>query len=139
MSLLYGINPPKYNSKDVVFYKDLTVSVFENDEIIGAYSYRYDGNFTPASYIGIHTSGEKTYNKNIITPDYKNTRGIQREIWLYDTQEMAFCQKLIVLDYIRKEFLNDQAKRLEDFNRQIPDQITKASQIQMQKHPEYFL
>ena len=139
-NLKYVINPPKYSQ--TIYFKDIVVLVIENDKIIGARKYDYDGTVKVINYL------DYDYDKHSVKhfeniKDYKNKMknllNDKREYWSFDSEEKAFIQKIWLLKNIRDYFSEQQQKEKKEFNKKLPSVIDIELNNIKNKKPEYFL
>lgn len=136
----WAIYVPKMTNSQV-FYKDLVVFCLEDDKIIGARQYEYDGTSYVISYIGLK------YNKNLSTY-YGHVKPFETSIllgnttrttWIFDTERDAFIQKIWALKKLREQFNYVQKESQMIFDTKVPDKINAIFENLKQETPEYFL
>ena len=136
----YGIYVPRITSSYQILYKDLVVLIIEDEKIIGAREYDYNGKSKVVSYLGY--AYNKNYTKyigNIINIKDDELNDTKRTMWLFDTEEAAYIQKIWILKKIRSYFKRLIEKEINNFNNSLPEYIDEAFYKTKQVYPEYWL
>ena len=136
----YAIYPPKMTSNFQLYYKDLTILIIDEDKIIGAKKYSYDGSSRVISYL------DESFNP-VLSTHFDSIKDIEtarlnnnnRTYWTFNTEREAFIQKLWMLKKLREQFLFHQKENKEIFDSKIPDLINHSFDIAKSRNPEYFL
>lgn len=141
MSLKYAIYPPKMAGNDQVYYKDIIILCIEDNKIIGARKYDYDGNAKVVSYLDLPFTPNLNTDYDKIA-DFDTSRLLNsavRTTWTFETEAEAYIQKLWCLKSLREHFNFKEKENRVVFDTKIPEEINQAFSKAKEKNPEYFL
>ena len=138
-AIKWGIHPPRFAGSQL-FYRDLVVFAIQNDKIIGAEKFDYEGNSIPFPVLDIEFNPSKThFYKDIQYPSKTLMAHVVRTTWLFNTKEEAFVQKVILLAHIQKYFYKKQIDDKRYFDTKIPQDIQSKVSLLQNKYPEVML
>ncbi len=140
MSIKFGIFPPRL-AADTLYYKDIITFCVEDDKIIGAKQWDINGKDKVISYMDLPYDKRLTEKfSGVIDVDTSMLIGsIVRTVWLFNTEEEAYIQKIICLDKIRDYFYRDFEERKKVLDGKIPIEIKNTIKNIKKINPEYFL
>jgi hypothetical protein len=140
-TIKYGIYLPKFYENNM-YYKSIITFCIENDKIIGAKEWDFQGNNKVVSYIDL------LYSKSLVTNDNSGIQEVttdelikntNREIWLFSSEEQAYAQKIWAMKKIRDWYYMNREQERKMFDLKIPELVeNQLAQIRVEK-PEYFL
>lgn len=124
-----------------IIYKGLVILTIEDEKIIGARKYDYDGTDRVIPYLDLEYPANNGYHLDSIRD--VSARELMHEgprtFWTFNTEREAFVQKLWMLKNLREFFVDFQQKQKIAFSSDIPDLINDAFLNRKLQNPEYFL
>lgn len=141
MNLKYAIYPPKMAGNQV-YYKDIIVLCIEDDKVIGARQYDYDGNAKIISYLDLIYNPNLNTEYDFLKKDFDTSRLLNsavRTTWTFSTEIEAFITKLWCLKSLRDHFDFIEKENRLIFDNRIPSEINTAFSKVKENNPEYFL
>ncbi len=138
MSLKYGIYLPKMPG-DQALYSSVTIICIEDDVIIGAREYDFDGVSSVVPFLGLEYDARLTEHKTEVVEHYDGSFNSIREVWTFDDEQEAYVQKIILLKKMREYYNHYETQKRRAFDVKIPKEVQDTFDDLKENSPEFFL